>query len=133
MELQQVEILIGLGNTEEAKALLQTIQPQTLVEHRMKSHLQGKVLFNQGAYTESIRIYEETIRTYGLHVSILGDLASSFYVTGDFKAFDRMLRTLENEFAKVHARLSRTNLIQTAESMRRMYRGLEIVKRNFNI
>ena len=97
-----------------ARARIEALAPDSLVERRIKLHLFAKERFRQGFFDEAIDRLRTARAECGPHVGLLADVAVAHFRRGDLRGWRDAIDELELEFSRCAPALSATSRWRTA-------------------
>lgn len=106
LSLNEIKQNIYAARLSEAMDGLLKLEPEIKSEIRERNHIQGIILMRQGQFEKAIEIFLRTMQTQGHHVSLIIDLATCYYLTGQIQNWLRMMDLAEYEFRQVEHLIS---------------------------
>jgi tetratricopeptide (TPR) repeat protein len=80
---------------------LRILQEAPVCEMRKKDHLHGILLMQRGLYLDAIQVFQQALQKHGYHISLIVDLATCYYLTGQTQQWLNTLDVAEIEFRRI--------------------------------
>jgi tetratricopeptide (TPR) repeat protein len=91
---------------DEVFKSLRILQEAPVCEMRKKDHLHGILLMQRGLFSEAIEVFQEALQRHGYHISLIVDLATCYYLTGQTQNWLNSLELAEVEFRQIESQIS---------------------------
>lgn len=112
IKIEQTNAFLVQGQIGLAQSILSELEAKNAVENRWRDHYLGLIKMRQGSFEQAITIFTNTLGKNGYHLSVILDLATCFYVTGQMYNWQKMVDLALTEYSKSHEKFSLHKKVQ---------------------
>lgn len=112
IKIEQTKAFLFQGQLGMAQGLLNDLEAESTVQSRWKDHYLGIIKMRQGAFDQAISLFLNTLSKNGNYISVILDLASCYYMTGQMYNWQRMIELADYEYKNNYQKLELGRRIQ---------------------
>ena len=112
-KIEQTKAFLFQGQLGMAQGILNELETQSSVQSRWKDHYLGIIKMRQGSFDEAINLFLNTLSKNGNYLSIILDLASCYFMTGQMCNWQRMVDLANDEYKNNSQKLGLSRRIQS--------------------